>query len=277
MKQIITYIGLLILGLLAYACEPIEDRMELGSTITADQLDITATPVIINGKKSNKVVLDNKSPVLSSWDFGTGTTQKKTDTVLLVTTGTSEIIFTGLNPEGTKITKKVEVTVDELTFPVPLEWGYLTGGTERNWKWDETAPAVWGNGGYLGNSAPAWWTLKEADINGQAPGEGIGAKMTFSLRGAKLTKTKSTGEKEEGAFSFDMTKVTKLDDGTVWAKGKLTTRGVTVLCGKSPNEGNAPVYEYDIMILNNEKMILSYAEPGAAAWGTAWFWVFRAE
>ncbi len=277
MRKIITYASLCFLSLLVFACEPMEDRMELGNAITADQLEITAVPIIVNGKKSNKVVLDNKSPVLSSWDFGVGSTQKKTDTVLLVTTGTNEILFTGLNPEGTKITKKIDVTVDELTFPVPLEWGYLTDGSERTWKWDETAPAVWGNGGYMGNSAPAWWTLKETDINGQVAGEGVGAKMTFSLRGAKLTKLKSTGAKEQGEFSFDMTKIVKLDDGTTWAKGKLTTRGITVLCGISPNEGNAPVYQYDIIILNNEKMILSYAEPGAGPWGTAWFWVFRAE
>ncbi|TDS13180.1 hypothetical protein [Sphingobacterium paludis] len=264
-------------ALLLLGCEAIEDRMELGTAITADQLQLTATPLVVGGKKSNKVILDNKSPVLSSWDYGIGLTQRKTDTVLLVSTGENEIIFTGLNPDGSKITKTLQVTVDELTYPVPLEWGLLTNGSEKNWVWDETKPAVWGNGGYMGNSAPAWWALKVAEIDGQAPGEGAGAKMVFGLRGATLTKLKSTGQTEVGSFSFDMTKKVTLDDGTVWAKGKLTTKGVTVLCGKSPNEGNAPVYEYDILLINDTEMILAYAEPGAAAWGTAWFWVFRAE
>ena len=67
------------------------------------------------------------------------------------------------------------------------------------------------------------------------------------------------------------------NDGTTWAKGKLTTNGVTVLCGISPNEGNAPVYEYDIIILNDNEMMLAYPEPGAPAWGTAWFWAFKAQ
>ncbi len=49
------------------ACEPIEDRMDIGGAITAEQLDITATLVQVGGKNSNKVVLDNRSPVLSSW------------------------------------------------------------------------------------------------------------------------------------------------------------------------------------------------------------------
>lgn len=269
-------INLLGIFLLVAACEPIEDRMEMGNAITAEQLQITATPVVVDGKNSNKVVLDNKSPVLSSWDYGTGTTQRKTDTVLLVTEGQNEIIFTGLNPNGTTVTKAISVLVDELVFDVPLEWGYLTGGSAREWVWDESQGGVWGNGGYMGNSEPAWWILPIGDIDGQAPGEGVGAKMVFSLRGAQLSKVKSNGDTETGAFSFDMSKTITLDDGSTWAKGKLTTRGVTVLCGISPNEGGAPVYEYDILILDNERMILSYPEPGVGPWGTAWFWVFKA-
>ncbi|PRD55969.1 hypothetical protein [Sphingobacterium gobiense] len=266
-----------ILSFLLIGCEPIEDRMGPGSAITADQLNITATQIIVDGKRSNKVVLDNKSPVLSSWDFGVGVTQRKTDTVLLVSTGENDIIFTGLNPDGSKISKTLAVEVDELTFPVPPEWAFLTDGSEKDWVWDTNKPAVWGNGGYLGNFAPAWWTLQESDIDGQAPGEGVGAKMVFSLRGAKLTKVKSNGESIVGTYAFDMTKKNTMEDGTIWAKGKLTTRNVTMLCGISPNEGNAAVYEYDILILNGEEMVLAYPESGAGAWGTAWFWVFRAE
>ena len=277
MRNLIYIIIFSISILILQSCEPIEDRMELGSAITADQLDISATLLVVNGKNSNKVIVNNNSPVLSSWDYGTGLTQKKTDTVLLVAKGENEIIFTGLNADGTKINKSLMVNVEELTFPVPLEWGMLTGGKDKEWVWDTTKPAVWGNGGYMGNDGPAWWTLKESDINGQAPGEGTGAKMIFSLRGAKLSKVKSDGKTETGSFSFDMTKKITLDNGTVWAKGKLTTKGVTVLCGKSPNEGGAPVYEYDILIINDNEIVLSYPEPGVGPWGTAWFWNFKAK
>ena len=55
-------------------------------------------------EKNNKVVVDNHSPVLSLWDYRTGTTSKS-DTVLLVTNGEHEILFTGLNPDGTRISK----------------------------------------------------------------------------------------------------------------------------------------------------------------------------
>lgn len=258
------------------ACEPIEDRMEMTGAISAEQLDITATPLVVDGKRSNKVILDNKSPVLSSWDFGVGTTQRKSDTVLLVTTGDNEIIFTGLNPNGTKITKTLSINVEELTFEVPLEWGYLTGGTEREWVWDDRTTAVWGNGGYLGSFKPEWWTLPIGSIHDQMPNEGAGAKMVFSLRGAKLTKVKSNDQTESGSFSFDMSKVITLDNGDTWARGKLTTRGVTILNGKSPDEGGILVYEFDIIKLDDKEMVLSYAPAGTGAWGAAYFWVFRA-
>ncbi|WP_134088497.1 hypothetical protein [Olivibacter sp. XZL3] len=276
MKRFIAYIIVLIAGLPFIGCDPMEDRLGIGGAITAEQLDISATPIVIDGKNTNKVVLDNRSPVLSSWDFGVGTSSKKTDTALLVVTGQNEITFTGRNPDGTEVVKTLNVNVDELYFDVPLEWGYLTGGSEKEWVWDDTQPAVWGNGGYITNASPAWWTLQIADIDDQAPNEGAGAKMIFSIRGATFTKVKSDGSTETGTFTFDMTKTITQDDGTVWAKGKLTLKGATVLCGKSPNEGGAPVYEYDILLLDDGSMALSYPEPGAGAGGTAWFWMFRA-
>lgn len=258
------------------SCEPIEDRMEMVGAISAEQLDITAAPLVVDGKRSNKVVLDNKSQVLSSWDFGVGTTQRKSDTVLLVTTGDTDIIFTGLNPNGTKITKTLSVNVEELTFDVPLEWGYLTGGTEKEWVWDDRTTAVWGNGGYKGSFKAEWWTVPVDQISGQMPNEGEGAKMVFSLSGSKLTKVKANGQTESGTFSFDMSKVITLDNGDTWARGKLTTRGVTILNGKSPDEGGILVYEFDIIKLDDNEMVLSYAPPGTGDWGAAFFWSFRA-
>src|SRR5690606_21912832 len=145
----------------------------------------------------------------------TGVTQRKTDTVLLVTTGENAIEFTGLNANGTKITKTLTVNVDELTFDVPSAWASLTGRSENTWVWDGSQPAVWGNGGYLGSSKPEWWMLSVGDIDDQAPGEGEGASMVFGLSGSSLTKVKSNGDTEAGSFSFDMSKITTMDNGDV--------------------------------------------------------------
>lgn len=275
MNQYFKYICYVCSIFTLFGCDPIEKRLDIGSEITANELNITAVPLMVNGKRSNKIIVNNNSPVLSSWDYGTGMTQKKTDTVLMVVTGENEIIFTGLNPIGTKVSKTLSVTVDELTFPVPPEWAFLTDGKEKTWKWDETKPAVWGSAGYLVQFAPAWWTFKEDGVAAQGPGEGLGAKMVLSLRGAKLNKMKSTGETEDGTFSFDMSQITKDTQGKVWSIGKFKTKGTTILIGKSPDEGNIPVYEFDIISLNNKELVLAYAPPGAGEWGTAYFWVFR--
>lgn len=274
-KLTILYFSLL--AIIFSSCDPIEKTNPIGGEISANELNIKATPIVVNGKNSNKVILENHSPVLSNWDYGVGTSQRQTDTVLLVVEGTNKITFTGLNPNGTTISKELSVSVDELSFPVPLEWGYLCGTGEKEWVWDTTQPAVWGNGGYMVNSAPAWWTLNIDAIDGQAAGDGIGASMIFSLQGASLTKNKSDGTKEKGTFSFDITQKIILGDGTVWATGKLKTKAVNVLCGISPNEGGIKVYEYDILIINNNQLVLSYPEPNVEAGGTAWFWMFKAK
>jgi hypothetical protein len=276
MKRFTAYILILLSTIALVSCEAVEDRLDIGGFISADQLDIKATPVVVDGKATNKIILNNSSPVLSSWDFGTGKTQKKTDTVLMVVLGENTIIFTGRNPDGSEISKSLTVNVEDMRFPVPSEWGFLTAGSDKEWGWDDGAPSVWGNGGYLGNAEPAWWTLPIADINGQSPNEGAGAKMIFSLRGAQFTKVKSDGTTETGTFSFNMNNKTMDESGAVWAKGKLTLKGTTVLNGISPNEGGAKVYEYDILALDDNRLVLAYPEPGVGAWGTAWFWVFKA-
>ena len=276
MKRIFNYIAVLIASITLVSCEAVEDRLDIGGFVSADQLEITATPVVVDGKNTNKIVLNNSSPVLSSWNYGIGISRKKTDTVLMVVLGESEITFNGRNPDGSPVTKTLTVNVEDLHFPVPLEWGMLTGGTEKEWVWDDSKPGVWGNGGYLGNVAPAWWTLPVDQISGQSPGEGEGAKMIFALANATFTKVKADGTMEKGTFAFNMDNKTMDESGKVWAKGKLTLTGSTVLNGISPNEGGAKVYEYDILVVDDNQLVLSYPEPGAAAWGTAWFWMFRA-
>src|SRR5690554_3461618 len=151
MRKTILYISALMLMLFA-ACEPVENRLPMGDPITADQLDITATPVIVDGKRSNKVIMENHSPVMSSWNYGVGVSQKMTDTVLLVITGDNDIVFTGLNPDGSTITKTLTVNVEELSFPVPMEWALLCGEGEKEWEW--AATNCWGNGGYLASTEP---------------------------------------------------------------------------------------------------------------------------
>jgi hypothetical protein len=258
------------------ACSPLEDRNELTGSITADQLNISAVPEIRDGVNSNYVILNSDgNPCLSSWDYGSGTLIGTGGRVQLLLTGDNDIIYTGLNPDGSKITKTLVVHVDR-TYDVPQEWAFFCGSGEKTWKWDDQAPSVWGNGGYLSNVGPGWWTVQVGDMEGQTPGEGAGASMTFSLKGASLTKNKSDGSSESGSFSFDMSSTTMNAGGdALWAIGKLNTSRVTVLSGR--NGDGVLVYNYDILKLTDTEMALGWPEPGATAWGTAWYWIFRAE
>jgi hypothetical protein len=243
--------------------------------ITESQLNISAIPEIRDGVNSNYIQLNSDgNACLSSWNYGFGTLVATKGTVKVMAKGPNTIVYTGLNADGTMITKSITVQVDAL-YDVEPEWALFCGDSGlKDWVWDNTVAGPWGNGGYKGNNAPGWWVVSINDINGQAPGEGAGASMTFSLIGAKIIKNYNDGTTAEGSFTFDMSKITYDDGGAVWAKGKLNTKNVTVLCGKSPNEGNAPVYSYDILKLTPNNLVLSYPEPGAGSWGTAWFWVF---
>ena len=114
------------------------------------------------------------------------------------------------------------------------------------------------------------------EIDGQAAGEGIGASMIFSTTGASLTKKYSNATAaKKGKFAFDMSQKTLDGKSAVWANGVLTTNGVTVLCGIAINEAKANIYSYDILALDNNKMVLSYRKAGTGNGGEAWFWIFK--
>ena len=268
-------LSILAVSVLLASCEPIEHRDVLQGGITESQLNISAIPEIRDGVNSNYIQLNSDgNACLSSWNYGFGTLVGTKGTVKVMAKGPNNIVYSGLNADGTMITKTITVQVDAL-YDVEPEWALFCGDSGlKDWVWDNTVAGPWGNGGYKGNSAPGWWVVSINDINGQAPGEGAGASMTFSLIGAKIIKNYNDGTTAEGSFTFDMSKITYDDGGAVWAKGKLNTKNVTVLCGKSPNESNAPVYSYDILKLTENNLVLSYPEPGAGSWGTAWFWVF---
>ena len=275
MKKTLIY-SLVAATMMMVACDPAEDRDVLSGAITADDLQISATPVKVDGKNSNSIELNSDGVgSLSSWNYGNGTTTSTKTTVQLVLKGANEIVFTGLNHDGTTITKTITVQVDTL-INVPAEWSLLCGAGEKSWVWDDTDPgAVWGNGAYLDHVSPGWWKVALTDINGQAAGEGAGAEMVFSVKGSSLTKIKADGSTSKGSFSFDMAAKTLYKDGAVWAKGKLKTKNIGVLCGIQPNGSGATAYDYEILKLDANKLVLAFQEPGGG--GAAWFWMFKAK
>ena len=146
--------------------------------------------------------------------------------------------------------------------------------------WDTLVPRplFGGNGGYKGgDKAPAWWKveigaqLDEQAVGKGTPDDGTDGSMTFTLSGMKLTKSSGVS----GTFNFDMSKTSTAGDGTPYAIGELTTKGVNVLLGIQPNAGDAMVYRYDILKLTEDKMYLCVED--AANPGQAFFWCFKAK
>lgn len=277
---------LLIAATFLFSCDPIENRKDMGTTeITeADLAKISATPVMMDSKanpgtqvRSNYIVLNSEGiPVLSSWFYGTGTYVGTNDTVQVVVPGKQTITFTGLGPDGTKLTREVEIEVDEC-FDVAAQWGYLCGEGSRVWTWNEDESAVFGNGGYNGNVAPSWWALGVDQMDEQAAGEGRGATMEFSVVGSTFVKTLTDGTKQTGTFGFSYADTDKIPVGAEnpWAEGKLNINGSTVLAGHS---GGRPAFNtYHILRLTDEYMNLAAAAPGTGDWGEAWFFLFKAQ
>jgi hypothetical protein len=285
MKQFI--IALFIVALAA--CEPVSDKYSIGDIYTAEQLDISISPIVVNGKQSNKIILKNNTPILGEWNYGTGVSRLPIDTILILRKGNVNITFNGLNADGSKITKTQSVTVEELSFAVPPEWEYLCGPTgEKEWIWDETYEAVWAESGYRVDFLPDdpewwWWAMTPADLDDGEyfePGYGEGASMTFSIvENTVFSKISGDGDlSETGSFSLDMSKITYAEDEeTVWARGKLYLYGSTILCGKVPTndyEIMVPVYEFDIITLNEDILVLAAIPPDPNPWW-AYFWFFK--
>lgn len=268
------------------ACDPIEDRDIMSGAVTAEDLDISAVPQVVDGKNSNYIDVNSDGVgCLSSWDYVNGVTPKTKTTVQMVIGGSQDIVFTGLNGDGSQITKTINVQIDTL-INVDKEWGYLCGAGEKSWVWNDSVDYIWGNNGYRGGTTPGWWGRTLSDIEDEEGYKGWDANstMTFSVRGATLTKSTSDGSHvETGSFSFDMSD-TILSYGNVWSHGTLYTSGTTILQGISQNDGKIPVYEFHILTLNDDEMVLAYRTRSGGStvdtpeWNAeAWFWMFKAK
>ncbi len=275
MKKIFYILLTLILVALFGACNPIENREDVGDLITSvDQVNATVTQVLYNGFKTNKVSVHCTSPVNCQWTDSVNTYCSTDTAVILLVKGTQTITLTALAADGTRFTKNFDVTVDSMRYPVPPQYGYFCGTGKKTWVWADTK--CFGNGGDS-DLGPAWWILNPSDITDQCsgkdlPADGIGASMNFVLKGKKMIKTSADGSSTTGKFSFDMTNIKKVG----WSIGKLTFSNTNILCGYDFNAtGYTAWSEYDIIYLDDNKMILGAQEHAPNT--NYWYWVFKAQ
>lgn len=286
MKKTMIFLLLLLVSLSFVSCDPIEDREEMTGSITPEQIQATVRLEQIGGKNVNKVMFECSSPINCTWTNGILSKAGANGEMLMFTKGQNTVTLTGLCGDGTIITKEFTVNVEDMHYEIDPTYALFCGEGEKVWVWDDEAPlgysgtaaAVWGNGGYKGgDKAPAWWKveigaqLDEQAVGKGTPDDGTDGSMTFTLSGMKLTKSSGVS----GTFNFDMSKTSTAGDGTPYAIGELTTKGVNVLLGIQPNAGDAMVYRYDILKLTEDKMYLCVED--AANPGQAFFWCFKAK
>lgn len=289
MKKVIYFIlGAFAMGSMLVSCDPMHQSSPSEDVLTsADQIDATVTPILnASGQNSNKVVCKYNGKGMAKFSSVT-TLVSNNDTLQLFALGDQVVTCTVQGQDGATFSKDYTINVQSMDYPVDAWWTTLTNGSSKTWVWDDTsADGVWGNGGYAGNTSPGWWKVSLADIEGQATGkapttssagDGSNASFTLTLAGAKAEKSDGTS----GSFAFDK-KVQDASSGatdeTGWAIGHLTFTGVFPPMGILVNVGNQVVYNYRILKLTNDKLVLSVPEyESNSAWGSAWFWMFKAK
>jgi len=200
--------ALLGLTILMTSCDTIENRAELGSVVTKDQLKIT---LIQKTSGANTISLvNNTSGAIMYWDWGSGNGHSSTsgDTVTFVQPfkGTFKLKYTALCAGGT-ITDSTTFTTaanDDAYFNSAPAWKSLTnGGVGQTWviATDANKGVIAGNGPE-NCTTPGWWTMRSTDLAGQLKGSwNLNDEVYMDLNGAANFQVKhDDGSVTKGFF-----------------------------------------------------------------------------
>ena len=260
------------------ACDPSEiEEGNIGASLTAEQLQsrVTLTQTTVGQNKftfetnpaTTVQVLDQDGNILKTGTSGS----------IIGTPPLTGLIVRTINQDGSLVSFKNDVTVNDYV-DVPAIYKQLFGPEydTRTWVWDTDIDNYWGNGGYMSNSGPGWWKLpEEGSLDEQCISKGYPDDtvekgwMKFTLGGKKVEMSRG----ETGTLSWDLSAVAK--EG--WDIGTLSFNGTNPLLGIQPNAGDAPEYNYHILVSDENHLYLCAPEAGSGEGGTAWFWMFKAK
>lgn len=294
MKKIYLIFALLGTALFT-ACDPVEDDYgnNISAITAADQIKATVTVEALNGKNVNKVHVDadgNSIPIQLS--NGVNTAYSTVADFLLFGVGENVVYISAQNPDGTVVTKEVTVNVDEMHYDVPEQYALLTNNASKTWTWDtDVNGGAWGNFGYQAGSGEdfalngngTWFSCPPSDLAGQLQHSSSGkvtgeesdnAYMVWSLNGTKI-ETFAPDGKLIRSGKFNIEDYDKKIDG--WSIGTLNTTAESILWPwKINGNGYAPT-SFQVIQLDESKMVLVYADDKLSAWGEATFWRFKAK
>ncbi len=109
-------------ALLLTSCDPSTDDISSGfnENVTSENVIAKATPLVVNGKNTNRIIVENNSPITCQWTAaqiigGSVTSKKSYDTIYVSKTGTNVVTMLCHNLNG-EFSKEFTVNVDEITY-----------------------------------------------------------------------------------------------------------------------------------------------------------------
>ncbi|MDR2927961.1 MAG: hypothetical protein LBV41_07165 [Cytophagaceae bacterium] len=281
MKKLLLFVFPVLTGLMG-ACEPIVDEREMAAKLSESELILNIKQPVEGG---NLVVVENNTPGVNGvWDFGLKTSTRSRDTVTYPYVGDIAIKFLAIG-DGIILPVTRTVKVTEITHPVDPAWALFAGDGSKTWVWADEA--CYGANGYGNDKVPAWEPdiFNPGDVVMEGKTVNADEEIVFDINGgANFIRRKSDGTViEKGTFAFDMKHRNPGDPNAAndlndekppFIIGKLTLTGATLPCG-STTWSTAPVYTYEILILNDDELVFEVDNAGNSPWalwasGTCW-------
>lgn len=263
-------------AMLLTACDPtIEEEGSIAANITETDLQARVALTQTTAGQNKFTFSTNPTLTVQVLDQDGAILATGTEGSIIGTPPLTALTVRAMNQDGSIVSYSQNVTISEYV-DVPSIYKQLFGPeyTTRTWTWDTEATNYWGDGGYMSDSAPGWWKIPEqADLNEQCIAKGYPDDtlekgwMKFTLGGKMVEMSRG----ENGTISWDLSAVAK--EG--WDIGTLSFSGTNPLLGVQPNSGDAPEYNYHILVSDENHLYLCAPEAGAGEGGTAWFWMFK--
>ncbi len=138
-KILMKSLGLLIMmGVILASCNPEEDDRNLTGKLGASEIDFQVIQDYDIDTGGNTVILINNTPgTIAVWDYGTGKSKRKIDTVRFAFKGDYVIKRVAITEGGQVELEPITVTVtdDNLNYVNDPLWTALTGGVGNTKKW----------------------------------------------------------------------------------------------------------------------------------------------
>lgn len=275
MKKIILC-AVAVLGLFA-SCDPCEDSEGPGTNITAEELTNGFT-IQAESEGNNNITVKSDHYI---WLYDAATDKvlgKGFNQSIKLMPPARELkvyaLWKGADGSEVKSAEKT-ITLNNFTKIDPIVATVFGENYDKTttWTWDDTDDGiVWGNGGWMNDSAPSWWKVNTSDIQGQCTDKGYAKdKIGEGWFTLSLTDGVKTSRGETGSVMVDGTKA---KDG--WDLGTMTFEGTVPLLGVQCNFGNQREFVYHILKYDGDHLVLCAPEPGVTnSGGTAWYWKFK--